>query len=86
MSAYSIKLPPEFRPALQAMAGRHQQRIQERDGIIAEVSPTSLAVSAVRSMILADDPAAFERKREPEVAEVDTEETQDSLPEVLQPE
>ena len=71
MSAYSIKLPPEFRRALQAMASRHQQRIQERDGIIAEVSPTSLAVSAVRSMILSDDPAAFERKREPEAEPVE---------------
>lgn len=86
MSAYSIKLPPEFRPALQAMAGRHQQRIQERDGIIAEVSPTSLAVSAVRSMILADDPAAFERKREPEATEVEPEEPEVSCTDDLQPE
>lgn len=86
MSAYSIKLPPEFRPALQAMAMRHQQRIHERDGIIAEVSPTSLAVSAVRSMILADDPAAFERTREPEATEAEPEPPQDSAAEVLQPE
>lgn len=71
MSAYSIKLPPEFRPALQDMASRHQQRIQERDGLLVEVSPTSLAVSAVRAMILADDPAAFERKREPEAEPVE---------------
>lgn len=86
MSAYSIKLPPEFRPALQAMASRHQQRIQERDGIIAEVSPTSLAVSAVRSMILADDPAAFERKRDPEVAEVELTEPDVSCTDDLPPE
>jgi hypothetical protein len=85
MSAYSIKLPPEFRPALQAMASRHQQRIQERDGIIAEVSPTSLAVSAVRSMILSDDPAAFERKREPEAEPVEPVEPEVSCADDLPP-
>jgi len=86
MSAYSIKLPPEFRPALQAMAMRHQQRIQERDGLLVEVSPTSLAVASVRAMILSDDPAAFERKREPEATEAELEPPQDSSAEVLQPE
>ena len=85
MSAYSIKLPPEFRPALQAMASRHQQRIQERDGIIAEDSPTSLAVSAVRSMILSDDPAAYERKREPEAEPVEPVEPEVSCADDLPP-
>jgi hypothetical protein len=85
MSAYSIKLPTEYRSALQAMASRHQQRIQERDGLLVEVSPTSLAVAAVRSMILSDDPAAFERKREPEAEPVEPVEPEVSCADDLPP-